>query len=166
MKQSSPIRVLLRWLAWAVVLSVSGCGMPRDPEGTFPRVRGGTLRVGIVANEPWTRLDGGRPGGIEVALLEQFAGQIQARIEWTHDSESQLFKTLEGGSLDVVIGGLTDATPWSKEFALTQPYANIQGEKHVMATQQGENRWLLELDRFLQANRGKAMELYHQEAER
>ena len=53
---------------------VAGCGVPRDPETTLERVRGGTLRAGITASEPWTTLDGGQPGGVEVELVERFAG--------------------------------------------------------------------------------------------
>ncbi len=151
-------------LPWAVLFLTSlSCDVPRDPEGAYGRVRSGTMRVGVTANEPWTRFEKGRPAGIEVELLEQFAQQLHARIAWSHDSESQLFQTLQGGGLEVVIGGLTDATPWSNKVGLTQPYLEIQGQKHVMATQQGENRWLLELDRFLQSHRGAARELYRQE---
>ena len=59
-------------------VAAAGCGIPRDPESTLDRVRGGTLRAGITASEPWTTLEGGRPGGVEVALVERFAQELGA----------------------------------------------------------------------------------------
>jgi len=53
-------------LAAVALMAVAGCGIPRDPESTLDRVRGGALRAGITASEPWTTLEGGRPGGVEV----------------------------------------------------------------------------------------------------
>ena len=70
----------------AVVLlavAVAGCGIPRDPERTLARVRGGTLRAGITASEPWTTLEGGRPGGVEVELVERFADELGATVGFT-----------------------------------------------------------------------------------
>ncbi len=154
---------MLRVVLIAGMVLIAGCDMPRDPEGTFRRVQGGTLRVGVTEHEPWTRWEGGRPSGIEVELLESFAQHLGAQIDWTHDAEGRLLETLQGGSLDVVIAGIKDSTPWSSEVALTQPYLELQGDRYVMAVQQGENRWLLELDRFLQSHRGQALERYRQE---
>jgi ABC-type amino acid transport substrate-binding protein len=139
--------------------------MPRDPEGTFDRVQGGTMRVGVSPQAPWTELDGDQPGGIEVALLEKFADQVDAQIEWSTGAESELLRQLKTGGLDIVIGGLEKSTPWSKEVGLTRPYLTIQDEKHVIAVRQGENRWLLELEKFLQEHRGEAMRRYQQAPE-
>jgi hypothetical protein len=133
--------------------------MPRDPEGTFERVRGGTIRAGLSENGPWTRVtgDGDGESGIEVELLKRFANELGAKVEWTHGSEGDLLQSLHRGRLDVVVGGLTDSTPWAKQVGLTQPYVTVpaegRDEKHVIAVAPGENRWLLELDRFLQRQR-------------
>jgi hypothetical protein len=35
----------------------TGCDFPRDPRGTLDQVQSGSMRVGIVANEPWTRIE-------------------------------------------------------------------------------------------------------------
>jgi ABC-type amino acid transport substrate-binding protein len=160
------MKSLLRSLS-AVVLAVvcAGCDMPRDPEGTYQRVQGGTLRAGLTLHEPWTRWEDDQPAGIEVELLKQFAEQSDARLEWVRNSESRLLEQLEGGRLDVVIGGLKDDSPWSKRVGLTRPFLTLQGDGHVMAVRQGENRWLLELDKFLQGHRGVAMQLYRREIE-
>jgi hypothetical protein len=64
-----------------------------------------------------------------------------------------------------VVGGLKDDTPWSKRLGLTKPFLTLQRDHHVMAVRQGENRWLLELDKFLQSRRGEALQLYRREIE-
>jgi ABC-type amino acid transport substrate-binding protein len=146
-----------------IALLFLGCEMPCDPEGTYERVHGGVLRVGISPNGPWTRSAPERPTGIEVELLEQLARRLNARLEWVDGSETELLEKLEGGSLDVVVGGLKKDTPWSKRVGLTQPFLTLQRDHHVMAVRQGENRWLLELDKFLQSHRGAALQLYRRE---
>lgn len=143
-------------LAVAALL-LAGCSLqvPADPEGTLDRVSGGTLRVGVTDNPPWTDDgDGAEPTGSEPALVAEFAGRIDADIEWTHGNEESLVADLEHGALDLVIGGFTDRTPWTEQVAMTVPYAEATGprgetEKHVMLTRMGENRFLLELERFL-----------------
>jgi polar amino acid transport system substrate-binding protein len=105
---------------------LAGCGIPRDPEGTLARVEGGTLRVGITASEPWTRLDGGEPGGVEVELVERFAAEIGARVEWVDGSEAELIGALEVRELDLVVGGLTADTPWQQKAAITRSYVTTR----------------------------------------
>ncbi len=105
----------------------------------------------------------GDAAGVEPNLLSEFAGQRDAKIAWTADAESDLLRALEHRQLDIVIGGLTNSTPWSKHVALTQPYLTLDGEEHVMAVPQGENRWLLELDRFLQNHRTEALRQFEGE---
>lgn len=140
-----------------------GCGIPRDPEGTLERIQGKTIRAGITVNPPWTGFKSGEADGLEPHLLIEFAKQFDARIEWTVDSESDLLQALKHRKLDIVIGGLTKSTPWSKQVALTRPYLTLESEEHVMAVPQGENRWLLELDRFLQSRRTEAARRFEDE---
>jgi polar amino acid transport system substrate-binding protein len=107
--------------ALAVAL-LTGCGVPRDPEGTLDRVRDGALRVGLTESEPWTRLENGRRSGVEVRLLERLATELGARIEWTQGAEADLIAALEVRELDLVVGGLTADSPWQAQAALTRPY--------------------------------------------
>jgi polar amino acid transport system substrate-binding protein len=107
----------------ALALLLAGCALPRDPEGTLERVEGGTLRAGITEADPWTRVEGGRPAGVEVALVRDFARRLSAEVEWIQGSEEELVGALVEGELDLLVGGLTRDTPWSKEVALTRPYA-------------------------------------------
>ena len=136
------------------LLALIGCDLPHDPEGTYQRVRGGMLRVGITEHPPWTDWRDSTPTGIEVELVQQFADRLDAEIEWTRSSESELLRALHRRELDLVVGGLTASTPWSDQVGLTRPYLTLADAEHVMAVPQGENRWLLELDRFLQSQRG------------
>jgi polar amino acid transport system substrate-binding protein len=142
-----------------LLLLASGCGIPHDPNDTFEKVQGGVIRAGLSEQSPWTAWTSSGGEGIEVQLLQEFADSCNARIEWIQGSESRLFEMLKLGQLDLVIGGLTTSTPWSSEAGLTQPYLKaddpITGEtaEHVWAVPRGENRWLLQIDAFLQKER-------------
>ncbi|WP_157157276.1 MULTISPECIES: transporter substrate-binding domain-containing protein [unclassified Diaminobutyricimonas] len=139
----------------AAVPLLTGCGtIPTDPDGTFDRVSGGTLRVGVSLNSPWTeQVTEDQFEGTEVALVERFADELDAEIQWTMAGEEALIRRLEHDQLDLVIGGLTDQTPWIDKAAITRPYAETSDEhgtrKHVMAVPMGENRFLVELETFL-----------------
>jgi polar amino acid transport system substrate-binding protein len=117
-----------RLLALALTaLALWGCEFPRDPEGTLDRVRGGVMRVGVTPAEPFVRLnDAGEPTGVEVELVERFAGTLDARVEWVTGSESDLMEALAGRRLDVVIAGLTRQSEWRRVVALTRPYLTTQ----------------------------------------
>jgi ABC-type amino acid transport substrate-binding protein len=156
--------VLVSALVGAPVLAGCGTDLPRDPEGTLDRVRGGTLRVGVSANPPWTEAPattaGGDatpaepPTGIEPDLLTDFAESLGAEVHWTTGGEGRLVADLRDGRLDVVVGGLTDTSPWTSHAALTRPYVVVPGpdgepEPHVMASALGENALLVALELFL-----------------
>ncbi|OAH48918.1 transporter substrate-binding domain-containing protein [Microbacterium oleivorans] len=139
-----------------VALGLAGCGVrPADTDGTRDRVaESGVLRAGVTENPPWTSTVDGRASGSEVALLERFAAQHGATVEWRAGTEEVLVDALHAGSLDVVVGGLTDATPWKDDAAVTDTYRETTSpsgevEKHVMLTRAGENGFLMELEVFL-----------------
>lgn len=148
-------------LAGACALT-AGCGLtvPTDPEGTLDDVRGGVLRVGVSTDPPWTEptpddADAG-PGGLEPDLVRAFAATLDAQVEWTRGGEESLVDQLHRDELDLVVGGLTAASPWVDKAALTYPYAHTTGpegapEAHVMAVPLGENAFQVELERFLLA---------------
>jgi ABC-type amino acid transport substrate-binding protein len=135
---------------------VAGCHFPDDPNGTLDRVQNGRLRAGLSVREPWTRLSDGKPAGPEVRLIEDFAAELDAQVEWTVGSESDLFRALERQQLDLVVGGLTDDTPWKDRAGLTEPYLKLEKdgrtERHVIAVAPGENRFLMRLEAFLTGN--------------
>jgi polar amino acid transport system substrate-binding protein len=118
-----------------LAITIAGCGIPRDPESTLDRVTGGTLRAGITASDPWTTLEGGQPGGVEVQLVERFAEELGARVEWVDGSEADLIAALEVRELDLVVGGLTADTPWQQKAAITRSYATTRVVVAVPASQ-------------------------------
>jgi ABC-type amino acid transport substrate-binding protein len=150
-----------RALAGAVgaCLVLAGCGvqLPTDPDGTLDRVRDGRLVVGVSPEPPWTDMPdttSGEPFGREPDLLRGFARSLGAEVTWVTGGEQSLVDRLERGSLDVVVGGLTDRSPWSERVALTLPYVSTTGpdgseEKHVMAAPMGENAFLVALESYL-----------------
>ncbi|TRW43954.1 transporter substrate-binding domain-containing protein [Georgenia yuyongxinii] len=146
-------------VAPVLLLGLAGCAIdiPADPDGTLDRVTGGTLRVGVSPNPPWTDLpDGaeGKPAGTEVELVEEFAAAVEAEVVWVPGGEEDLVGQLEDGALDLVVGGLTATSPWSDKVALTYRYAVTEDEHgeeelRVMAAPMGENAFLTELEAFL-----------------
>ncbi|QIN83780.1 transporter substrate-binding domain-containing protein [Rubrobacter tropicus] len=118
--------VLAGWICLAALVAISsgGCGFPRDPMGTLERVRGGQMRVGVVANEPWTRANG-EPSGVEVELIEDFAGELRAETVHVRGTTPELLQAARQGEVDVVVGGFTDESPGireQKEAGITRPY--------------------------------------------
>ena len=152
-------------VAFPAVVAETGCAaIPADPEGTLERATGGILRVGMSVHSPWTELENGQRAGVEVDLVEQFAEGIDAEIEWQDGGEEFLIGELEAGALDVVIGGLTEKSPWVDQAALTRPYVVVTSpsgspEPHVMASRMGENALLVALERFLEDRETEVAEL-------
>ena len=153
---------LLRGLAagLAALAALTGCGadFPADPDGTLARVSGGELRVGASVSPPYVTDEGQRLAGTEVNLVEGYAASRDAGIEWVQGGEEDLMNRLKHGELDLVIGGLTEKTPWTRKAGLTRPYAESTDEfgsrqKHVLAVPLGENAFLLDLDTYLQSRK-------------
>ncbi|WP_077489801.1 substrate-binding periplasmic protein [Sinomonas mesophila] len=149
--------------AWAavpvcIVLLGTGCGIsvPADPDGTLDRVRGGVLRVGVTENPGFVELPGdGDPQGTEPELVREFAAVVGAEVTWVEGSERELVEGLKDGELDAAVGGFRDDSPWQQKAGMTRPYGETVDEhgataKHVLFVPEGENAFLLELDRFLQ----------------
>lgn len=143
--------------AAAVVLLLSACGLsiPTDPDGTLDRVRAdGVLRVGVSPRPGWVEVTGGAaPGGHEPQLVEDFAADLDAEVEWTVAGEEELVAMLEDGGLDLAVGGFTEANAWVDKVGLTRPYTEVEAdgstEAHVMMVPMGENAFQSELERWL-----------------
>ena len=109
------------------------------------------MRVGITDSPPWTVVTDDEPGGVEPALLEQLARDLDAEIEWAEGSESEILEDIELGHLDLAIGGFTADNPWSKKVTFIQPYYVLGEDQHVMAVPHGENAWIVRVERFLRS---------------
>lgn len=137
----------------AIALGAAGCGVtvPTDPQGTLERVREGVLHAGASASGELVTIDGSEVGGSLAEIVEDFAESVDARVEWTVGSEEDLVDGLESGDLDVAIGGMTDATPWSDRVAVTRAYDTVPGARGpvVLLVPLGENAWQAELEAYL-----------------
>ena len=95
---------------------------PEDPEETLEEVTGGTMKVGVTINDPWVTGEVGSFGGVEIALVEAFADELDAEIEYLDGSEEELFAALELHELDLVIGGFTSQNTHAMAAGMTHPY--------------------------------------------
>lgn len=121
-----------------VALLIGGCGLPQDPRDTLARVQdSGTLRAGISEDAPWIELhDGGEPSGVEAELVTRFAQELDVQVQWIEGSESELVEALHSSELDVVVGGLTAASPWTDQASVTVPYLST---RVVVGVEPGES---------------------------
>ena len=105
------------------IFALSCDDLPRDQSGTFDGIkRSGRMRVGLIENPPWVIRTGGEPAGAEVDMIRQFASETGATPEWHWGGEEKSLGALEKYELDLVIGGLSDQTPWYKRVGLTKQY--------------------------------------------
>jgi polar amino acid transport system substrate-binding protein len=138
--------------ACCCLAALSSCGLPRDADHTLDRVRRGELRVGVSEHPPWTTFRDDRVDGIEPRLVADLARGLGARPVWRRGAESELLEALGRRELDIVVGGLTDASPWKGQVALTRPHFTdtLAGRAHVFAVSPGENAFLVHVERFLE----------------
>lgn len=158
MSPSKRTRLFLRAAGAALLGSslLAGCAaqIPVDPKGTLQDVRHDTLRVGISPNRESVDVRDGQYTGDEVELVKDFAKGLDAEVQWTLGGEEHLVKQLKEGKLDMVAGGITAKTPWSKEVGITRPYRTVTEEdgkqaQLVLLVPPGENAFLGELEYFL-----------------
>jgi polar amino acid transport system substrate-binding protein len=111
-------------LALSALVSAS-CDFPRDPRGTLEGVQNATMRVGIVGNGPWTRMEDGRASGIEVELLKDFARELGADTTFVPGTTPELLEAAKEAEVDVLVGGFTSTSPGvseGKEAGVTGTY--------------------------------------------
>jgi polar amino acid transport system substrate-binding protein len=90
----------------ALLLAAASCDLPRDANGTLDRVRGGTLRVGLVEHAPWAVRAEEGPAGVDVRLIEALAAELGAEVEWRWGTLTEHFHAVEHRELDLVAGGV------------------------------------------------------------
>jgi len=139
-------------LVLALAAGLTACGIPADPEGTLSRIDAGTVRVGASPHGELVVVDGRDVSGPLADLVEGFAASRGAQVEWTVDSEEALVDDLEGGRLDLAIGGMTDQTPWVERASATRGYTGIPGAGEasvVILLPLGENATQAALESYL-----------------
>jgi len=107
----SPLhRLLLAVICFSLLNACDDFQYPRDPKGTLNRVLDTQqMTVAVVEHPPWVILSGeGTPRGAEVELLEAFARDLGAAIEWRRLPHFEALKGLEWGDLDLAVGSFEE----------------------------------------------------------
>lgn len=127
--------------------------IPTDPNGTLERVvESGQLRVGASPADSALSIDDGEVSGPLAELVEEFADEYDAEVDWTVGGEEMLVQGLEDGDLDLAVGDMTDASPWTSRASATRAYTQLpglEGRSTVMFLPMGENRMQAALEAFL-----------------
>lgn len=132
-------RSILIFLLLGVFLSFSCSNLPRDPEETLRQLQSRPIRVGLVEHAPWVVRSGTEPAGVEVDLIRNFASELGTTADWHWGGEQEQLEALQHYQLDIVIGGLTDRTPWSRYVGLTSSYFEETYRVAIPATSQLQN---------------------------
>jgi ABC-type amino acid transport substrate-binding protein len=147
---------LLNTYLMTLFILLFSCNLPEDPANTFENVHNKILKVGYSESEPWVITSGKSPEGIEPQIVQQLAKELNAKIIWVKNSESELIKMLQEHKLHLVVSGLKDDSPWKDQISFTLPYYISPGnQKYVFAVPQGENKWLTFIEKFFNRNKQK-----------
>lgn len=149
----------VKTLAFAAALVfVTACDqLPRDPRHTLERIRKThEIVAGVAEDRPFIERRGEEAAGVEADIIRGFASSLGATVKWKWGAQEKHFHDLEQFQLDLVAGGVTAKSPWSKKVAMTRPYAEtLDKEKHTIAAPPGENALLLEFEKFLAEHHGE-----------
>lgn len=158
-------------IALACIVGTGCDDYPRDPHQTYQRVHHGTLRVGLIENPPWAEHTTSGPAGVDADLVLGLGKSLSADVEIHWGTEAEHFEALKNYRLDLVAGGLPESSPWKKHAAFTEPYYRPEHgisclghfeeppvKPRVMVVAQGENRWLITVEKYLTAHRESAFE--------
>lgn len=125
-----------------IAAALSGCDLPKDPQGTLERVEGGVLRAGLVA--------GAAESSADRVRLAALAAVLGAELRVQEADVHELMSRLEKGDLDVV-ASLPKRTPFKNAgYTHSVDKAPMSGNgPPVWAVARGENAWLLALNRIV-----------------
>jgi len=128
---------------------------PRDTAGTLERVRAGhILRVGLVAGEAEAR-----DREKIAAYLERVRRATGAKLVVTRGAAESLLLRLDQGALDLVIGDMSENTPWIADVMVIEPISETMlGKDRILLSpiaRNGENRWIMLLERAVRDGAGE-----------
>lgn len=133
-----------------LLLFGTACGIPRDTAGTTEHVlQRGFIKAGLVADADTVDFGDAGPAGAEISAVSGFAESLGVDVEWLIENEHELMDELARGELDLVVGGIERASPWSAHVALSRPIAGGGSKALVAAFRKGENDWLLSWEQYL-----------------
>ncbi len=128
---------------------LTGCDLPKDPEGTLERVRGGELRVGVLTGNP-------RADAEDRRVVDALAQAVGTRPSFHPGDAHHLLYDLHHGRLDIVIGGLPSKTPFSKDVGLSKSAGPLfrpgEADDRVLAVRNGENGFLRAVNEAIEAS--------------
>lgn len=131
-----------------VLIIFTSCNLPKDPKSTWENAKKDGLKVGVVDNPPFTSTASDSFSGNEVEIINNFAASKNLKVSYLKGSESELIEKLEKYEIDIIIGGFTKKTVWSKKAGATKPY----DKKHVFLIPKGENKLLVKLEEYIHQN--------------
>lgn len=142
----------MKWrLAFCAALVVAGCDrLPRDPDGTLDRIRAERrFRVGLIAAGDTPIVSEAEP-----LFLGRVAEATGATPLVKEGASEPLLLELEAGKLDLVIGPLSPESPWLGRVTILRPLDESLASQHLLITaaaRNGENRWIMLLEREARA---------------
>lgn len=134
----------MRYFAFVIVL-LTACSFPKDPENSLQEARQRGLRVGIVNNPPYTTYKNGIAGGTEAGIINRFAKSGGLKVTYICGTESVLMPQLEKYNLHLIIGGFDKKTIWKDKAGLTTTYNG----HNCFLIAKGENDLLYRLESYL-----------------
>lgn len=129
-------------LCVAVVLGACS-QIPRDQDRSLERVRQeDRFSVGVISGSS----DGERRG---LVLVDHVARATGARPVIQHGSAEPLLEDLEQGRLDLVVGSMSQKSPWRARvhFLLELSHRSTDRPAAVAMARNGENAWIAILHR-------------------
>ncbi|MGV3481807.1 MAG: hypothetical protein ACO1O3_17795, partial [Sphingobium sp.] len=104
------------------------------------------MRVGLVAGEAETR-----DRAVIAAYLDRVGRAAGARPEIVRAAAEPLLLRLDHGQLDLVIGDMTEDSPWIADAMVIEPISETMlGKDRILLSpiaRNGENRWIMLLER-------------------
>jgi hypothetical protein len=145
----------MKYLLCLPMLMLVACqNYPRDTAGTLDRVHADhVIRVGLIAGEAEAR-DRARIA----AYLDRVGKATGARPVVTRGAAEPLLLRLDQGALDLVIGDMSETTPWATDVMVIEPIGDTMiGKERVLLSpiaRNGENQWIMLLERAVRDGSG------------
>ena len=142
---------------FSAFLLLGACdALPRDPAGT-------SVRVAQMQSFTVALADPTVHGAPEVAkLVHEIERRTGAHARWLPGSGETLFWQLDDGTMDLVIGRFTADSPWATAVAFGPPLSTSGATdtplKLRAAMRNGENRWIMTVERASRAISQEARE--------
>lgn len=113
-----------KWLF--VFLLIFSCeNYPHDLRNTLNEVRNNKLVVGVTEHPPYVEVRNGEVTGKEIDLINGFARQLNAEVEWITAPAEIVLLLLENGEIDIAAGGFNKDIVWKKRVHFVHPHDTI-----------------------------------------